>query len=173
LIRSRRMGGSPVEGPGPRLVSRPWPPARRSARKAGQVSSPGRGRSLSAWPPPPPGGRSREARRGRRAPRASRLRGGVPSVRTCADPGVHHVGGAGVARLADHYRKRGAHVCLGGLHVTSLPEEAAAHAGHDLPRPGRRHLAGLSRRPARGAATAAIRVAGPGPSTGCPPSGAT
>jgi len=30
--------------------------------------------------------------------------------------------------LADHYRKRGAHVCLGGLHVTSLPEEAAAHA---------------------------------------------
>src|SRR5881397_2701052 len=27
-------------------------------------------------------------------------------------------------RLADHYRKRGAHVCLGGLHVTSLPEEA-------------------------------------------------
>ncbi|QJE99214.1 B12-binding domain-containing radical SAM protein [Luteolibacter luteus] len=31
-------------------------------------------------------------------------------------------------RHADHYRKRGAHVCLGGLHVTSLPEEAAAHA---------------------------------------------
>lgn len=30
--------------------------------------------------------------------------------------------------LADHYRRRGAHVCLGGLHVTSLPEEAAAHA---------------------------------------------
>ena len=31
-------------------------------------------------------------------------------------------------RLADHYRRRGAHVALGGLHVTSLPEEAAAHA---------------------------------------------
>jgi len=31
-------------------------------------------------------------------------------------------------RLADHYRKRGAYVVLGGLHVTSLPEEAAAHA---------------------------------------------
>lgn len=31
-------------------------------------------------------------------------------------------------RLADHYRARGAHVCLGGLHVTALPEEAAAHA---------------------------------------------
>ncbi|HUQ66584.1 MAG TPA: cobalamin-dependent protein, partial [Flavitalea sp.] len=30
--------------------------------------------------------------------------------------------------LADHYRKKGAHVCLGGLHVTSLPEEAALHA---------------------------------------------
>jgi radical SAM superfamily enzyme YgiQ (UPF0313 family) len=31
-------------------------------------------------------------------------------------------------RLADHYRRRGAHVVLGGLHVTSLPEEAACHA---------------------------------------------
>src|SRR4029079_12138535 len=31
-------------------------------------------------------------------------------------------------RLADHYRRRGAHVALGGLHVTSLPDEAAAHA---------------------------------------------
>jgi len=31
-------------------------------------------------------------------------------------------------RIADHYRKRGAFVCLGGLHVTSLPEEAARHA---------------------------------------------
>jgi radical SAM superfamily enzyme YgiQ (UPF0313 family) len=30
--------------------------------------------------------------------------------------------------LADHYRRRGAFVALGGLHVTSLPEEAAAHA---------------------------------------------
>jgi radical SAM superfamily enzyme YgiQ (UPF0313 family) len=30
--------------------------------------------------------------------------------------------------LADHYRAKGAHVCLGGLHVTSLPEEAAHHA---------------------------------------------
>src|SRR5580765_8386858 len=31
-------------------------------------------------------------------------------------------------QLADHYRHRGAHVALGGLHVTSLPEEAARHA---------------------------------------------
>jgi radical SAM superfamily enzyme YgiQ (UPF0313 family) len=30
--------------------------------------------------------------------------------------------------IADHYRARGAHVCLGGLHVTSLPDEAARHA---------------------------------------------
>ena len=31
-------------------------------------------------------------------------------------------------QLADHYRARGAFVALGGLHVTSLPDEAAAHA---------------------------------------------
>jgi radical SAM superfamily enzyme YgiQ (UPF0313 family) len=31
-------------------------------------------------------------------------------------------------QLAELYRARGAHVALGGLHVTSLPEEAAAHA---------------------------------------------
>ena len=31
-------------------------------------------------------------------------------------------------RLADWYRKRGAHVALGGLHVTSLPSEAICHA---------------------------------------------
>jgi radical SAM superfamily enzyme YgiQ (UPF0313 family) len=31
-------------------------------------------------------------------------------------------------RMADHYRRRGAFVCLGGLHVTALPAEAAAHA---------------------------------------------
>jgi radical SAM superfamily enzyme YgiQ (UPF0313 family) len=30
--------------------------------------------------------------------------------------------------IADRYRAQGAHVCLGGLHVTSLPEEAAGHA---------------------------------------------
>jgi radical SAM superfamily enzyme YgiQ (UPF0313 family) len=31
-------------------------------------------------------------------------------------------------RIADHYRSQGAFVCLGGLHVTSLPSEAAVHA---------------------------------------------
>ena len=30
--------------------------------------------------------------------------------------------------IADHYRSRGAFVALGGLHVTSLPEEAVQHA---------------------------------------------
>src|SRR5690349_12046311 len=31
-------------------------------------------------------------------------------------------------RIADQYRARGAFVALGGLHVTSLPDEAAPHA---------------------------------------------
>jgi radical SAM superfamily enzyme YgiQ (UPF0313 family) len=39
-------------------------------------------------------------------------------------------------RLADHYRARGAYVCLGGLHVTSLPEEAQGHADSIFLGPG-------------------------------------
>jgi radical SAM superfamily enzyme YgiQ (UPF0313 family) len=39
-------------------------------------------------------------------------------------------------RIADHYRARGAYVVLGGLHVTSLPEEAAAHADTIVIGPG-------------------------------------
>src|ERR1051325_10276726 len=31
-------------------------------------------------------------------------------------------------QIADHYRSRGSYVALGGLHVTSLPDEAAPHA---------------------------------------------
>ena len=31
-------------------------------------------------------------------------------------------------KLADHYRTKGCYVCLGGLHVTSLPGEAMLHA---------------------------------------------
>ena len=31
-------------------------------------------------------------------------------------------------RIADHYRQRGSYVVLGGIHVTSQPAEAAAHA---------------------------------------------
>jgi len=38
--------------------------------------------------------------------------------------------------IADIYRRRGAHVCLGGLHVTSLPEEAALHADSIFIGPG-------------------------------------
>jgi radical SAM superfamily enzyme YgiQ (UPF0313 family) len=38
--------------------------------------------------------------------------------------------------IADLYRRRGARVCLGGLHVTSLPQEAARHADHIFLGPG-------------------------------------
>lgn len=38
--------------------------------------------------------------------------------------------------LADHYRARGAYVALGGLHVTSLPDEAAQHADSIFLGPG-------------------------------------
>ena len=39
-------------------------------------------------------------------------------------------------RLADHYRGKGAYVCLGGLHVTALPEQAAVHADSIFLGPG-------------------------------------
>ena len=39
-------------------------------------------------------------------------------------------------RYADHYRRKGAHVCIGGLHPTSLPEEAARHADSVFCGPG-------------------------------------
>jgi radical SAM superfamily enzyme YgiQ (UPF0313 family) len=39
-------------------------------------------------------------------------------------------------RIADHYRTRGVFVALGGLHVTSLPEEAAPHADAVFVGPG-------------------------------------
>jgi radical SAM superfamily enzyme YgiQ (UPF0313 family) len=38
--------------------------------------------------------------------------------------------------LADHYRRRGAYVALGGLHPTALPAEAAAHADSIFLGPG-------------------------------------
>lgn len=38
--------------------------------------------------------------------------------------------------IADHYRSRGAYVVLGGLHVTSLPDEAAPHADTIFMGPG-------------------------------------
>ena len=39
-------------------------------------------------------------------------------------------------QIADHYRSKEVYVCLGGLHVTSLPEEAAAHADTIFTGPG-------------------------------------
>ncbi|MGZ3644552.1 MAG: B12-binding domain-containing radical SAM protein [Ktedonobacteraceae bacterium] len=39
-------------------------------------------------------------------------------------------------QLADHYRSKGAYVVLGGLHVTSLPDEAANHADSIFIGPG-------------------------------------
>lgn len=39
-------------------------------------------------------------------------------------------------KIADHYRRKGSYVCLGGLHVTSLPEEAARHADSIFLGPG-------------------------------------
>ena len=39
-------------------------------------------------------------------------------------------------QLAEHYRKKGAYVVLGGLHVTSMPAEAAKHADTIVLGPG-------------------------------------
>jgi radical SAM superfamily enzyme YgiQ (UPF0313 family) len=39
-------------------------------------------------------------------------------------------------RIADHYRKKNIYVILGGLHVTSLPDEAAPHADSIFLGPG-------------------------------------
>jgi radical SAM superfamily enzyme YgiQ (UPF0313 family) len=39
-------------------------------------------------------------------------------------------------KLANHYRRKGAYICLGGLHVTSLPEEAMLHADSIFLGPG-------------------------------------
>jgi radical SAM superfamily enzyme YgiQ (UPF0313 family) len=38
--------------------------------------------------------------------------------------------------IADGYRARGSYVCLGGLHVTAMPEEAASHADSIFLGPG-------------------------------------
>ncbi|MEJ2108448.1 MAG: radical SAM protein [Acidobacteriota bacterium] len=39
-------------------------------------------------------------------------------------------------KIADFYRARGSYVCLGGLHVTSMPQEAAQHADSVFIGPG-------------------------------------
>jgi radical SAM superfamily enzyme YgiQ (UPF0313 family) len=48
-------------------------------------------------------------------------------------------------RIADHYRARGAYVVLGGLHVTSLPDEAAPHADTIFLGPGEHTFPGFLR----------------------------
>jgi radical SAM superfamily enzyme YgiQ (UPF0313 family) len=45
--------------------------------------------------------------------------------------------------IADHYRARGAYVILGGLHVTSLPEEAARHGDTIFLGPGEESFPGF------------------------------
>ena len=42
----------------------------------------------------------------------------------------------GAYRIADHYRAKGVYVVMGGLHVTSLPEESAQHADSIFLGPG-------------------------------------
>lgn len=39
-------------------------------------------------------------------------------------------------QIADHYRARGSYVCMGGVHATALPQEAAAHADSIFLGPG-------------------------------------
>lgn len=48
-------------------------------------------------------------------------------------------------KIADSYRQRGVFVAMGGLHVTSLPDEASLHADTILLGPGRKHFLVLSR----------------------------
>jgi radical SAM superfamily enzyme YgiQ (UPF0313 family) len=43
--------------------------------------------------------------------------------------------------IADHYRRQGAFVCLGGLHVTSLPDEAMVHGDAIFLGPGEQTFA--------------------------------
>src|SRR5712675_2221450 len=49
-------------------------------------------------------------------------------------------------RIADSYRARGICVALGGLHVTSLPGEAAAHADAIFLGPGEQPFPSIARR---------------------------
>ena len=49
---------------------------------------------------------------------------------------VYITSAARAYEIADLYRSRGAYVCLGGLHVTSLPSEAAPHADSIFLGPG-------------------------------------
>ena len=70
-------------------------------------------------------------------------------------------------RIADHYRRKGAHVALGGLHVTSLPEEAAPHADTIFLGPGEDTFPQFLRDLAAGVAEAPLRCRRCGRSTTC------
>ena len=61
-------------------------------------------------------------------------------------------------QIADHYRARGAYVLLGGLHVTSLPEEAARHADTIFIGPGEDTFPRFLQDYAAGRPVAAVRV---------------
>jgi radical SAM superfamily enzyme YgiQ (UPF0313 family) len=65
-------------------------------------------------------------------------------------------------RLADYYRARGVYVALGGLHVTSLPDEAAAHADTIFIGPGEdtwpRFLSDFRRRSAQRIYRSSVRT---------------
>jgi radical SAM superfamily enzyme YgiQ (UPF0313 family) len=71
--------------------------------------------------------------------------------------------------LADHYRRRGAYVCLGGLHVTSLPAEAAPHADSLFMGPGEETWPRFLEDYRRGEPKPLYRNAGPRSLAGLPP----
>ena len=75
--------------------------------------------------------------------------------------------------LADHYRARGAYVCLGGLHVTSLPDEAAQHADSIFIGPGEDIWPQFLADYKRASTGSALHLPGAQPRNACRPSGAT
>jgi hypothetical protein len=63
-------------------------------------------------------------------------------------------------RIADHYRSRERLSAWEGLHVTALPEEAAAACGRDFSGAGRTDVPAISGRLSRGQAGARLHVGG-------------
>jgi radical SAM superfamily enzyme YgiQ (UPF0313 family) len=68
--------------------------------------------------------------------------------------------------LADHYRRKGAYVVLGGLHVTSRPDEAARHADTIFLGPASSAQARLRGRPFWRISGAGSRSGSTGPRSG-------
>ena len=64
-------------------------------------------------------------------------------------------------RLADHYRRRGAYVVMGGLARHLAARRGRATFRHHLPGPGRGYLASISRGLPRGAGRTAVSFHGP------------